>query len=204
MDLDENPYLWQASVILAVNASILAVPGLGAPSPTKTLCSISFILSVFCIVACTIAQHFGYRLRSLDFAVRTSLSIQRKYWPDVTNSIGILLTGEDGESCDPCKHTQFSVSHKVTKALIAITNYSHFRSLQLGIFYSRVSRRNLHRWIRASVICKDHMRAGPCCWDRSHDSIDDGQFWSSWAESMMTHYVAMDHAHASCINVQLE
>ncbi|KAG1717740.1 hypothetical protein EDD22DRAFT_964497 [Suillus occidentalis] len=57
-----------ASVILAVNASILAVPGLGAPSPTKTLCSISFILSVFCIVACTMAQHFGYRLRSLDFA----------------------------------------------------------------------------------------------------------------------------------------
>ncbi|KAG2740368.1 hypothetical protein P692DRAFT_20753515, partial [Suillus brevipes Sb2] len=134
-----------ASVILAVNASILAVPGLGAPSPTKTLCSISFILSVFCIVACTMAQHFGYRLRSLDFAVRASLSIQRKYRPDVTNSIGVLLTGEDGESCDSCKHTQFSVSHKVTKALIAIANYSHFRSLQLGICYSRVSRRNLHR-----------------------------------------------------------
>ncbi|KAG1741382.1 hypothetical protein EDD22DRAFT_959048 [Suillus occidentalis] len=57
-----------ASVILAVNASILAVPGLGAPSATKTLCSISFILSVYCIVACTMAQHFGYRLRSLDFA----------------------------------------------------------------------------------------------------------------------------------------
>ncbi|KAG1817876.1 hypothetical protein EV424DRAFT_1540227 [Suillus variegatus] len=58
-----------ASVILAVNTSILAVPGLGAPSPIKTLCSISFILSVFCIVACTMAQHFGYRLRSLNFAV---------------------------------------------------------------------------------------------------------------------------------------
>ncbi|KAG1761226.1 hypothetical protein EDD22DRAFT_954207 [Suillus occidentalis] len=58
-----------ASVILAVNASILAVPGLGAPSATKMLCSISFILSVYCIVACTMAQHFGYRLRSLDFAV---------------------------------------------------------------------------------------------------------------------------------------
>ncbi|KAG1887990.1 uncharacterized protein F5891DRAFT_1199429 [Suillus fuscotomentosus] len=57
-----------ASVILAVNASILAVPGLGSPSATKTLCSISFILSVYCIVACTMAQHFGYRLRSLDFA----------------------------------------------------------------------------------------------------------------------------------------
>ncbi|KAG1776436.1 hypothetical protein EV702DRAFT_1198122 [Suillus placidus] len=39
-----------ASVIMAVNASILAIPGLGAQIATKTLCSISFILSVYCIL----------------------------------------------------------------------------------------------------------------------------------------------------------
>ncbi|KAG1845193.1 hypothetical protein F4604DRAFT_1937099 [Suillus subluteus] len=58
-----------ASVIMAVNASILAIPGLGTQPATKALCSISFVLSVYCIVVCTMAQHFGYRLRSLDFAV---------------------------------------------------------------------------------------------------------------------------------------
>ncbi|KAG1844135.1 hypothetical protein C8R48DRAFT_780430 [Suillus tomentosus] len=58
-----------ASVILAVNASILAIPGLGAQIATKTLCSISFVLSVYCILGCAIAQNFGHRLRSLDFAV---------------------------------------------------------------------------------------------------------------------------------------
>ncbi|KAG1720261.1 hypothetical protein EDB19DRAFT_1965059 [Suillus lakei] len=35
-----------ASVIMAVNASILAIPGLGSQLATKTLCSISFLLSV--------------------------------------------------------------------------------------------------------------------------------------------------------------
>ncbi|KAG1724187.1 hypothetical protein EDB19DRAFT_2043566 [Suillus lakei] len=57
-----------ASVIMAVNASILAIPGLGSQLATKTLCSISFLLSVYCIIGCTIAQYFGQRLRSLDFA----------------------------------------------------------------------------------------------------------------------------------------
>ncbi|KAG0693842.1 hypothetical protein DFH29DRAFT_881151 [Suillus ampliporus] len=57
-----------ASIIMAVNASILAVPSLGSQLTTKTLCSISFILSVYCIIGCTMAQHFGQRLRSLDFA----------------------------------------------------------------------------------------------------------------------------------------
>ncbi|KAG1868023.1 hypothetical protein C8R48DRAFT_761059 [Suillus tomentosus] len=57
-----------ASVIMAVNASILAIPGLGSQLTTKTLCSISFLLSVYCIIGCTMAQHFGQRLRSLDFA----------------------------------------------------------------------------------------------------------------------------------------
>ncbi|KAG2108076.1 hypothetical protein DEU56DRAFT_920528 [Suillus clintonianus] len=58
-----------ASVIMAVNASILAVPGLGTQLTTKTMCSISFVLSFYCIIGCAIAQHFGHRLRSLDFAV---------------------------------------------------------------------------------------------------------------------------------------
>ncbi|KAG1894110.1 uncharacterized protein F5891DRAFT_1195667 [Suillus fuscotomentosus] len=57
-----------ASVIMAVDASILAIPGLGSQLTTKTMCSISFILSVYCIIGCTMAQHFGQRLRSLDFA----------------------------------------------------------------------------------------------------------------------------------------
>ncbi|KIK33944.1 hypothetical protein CY34DRAFT_98790 [Suillus luteus UH-Slu-Lm8-n1] len=64
-----------ASVIMAVNASILAVPGLGAQLATKTMCSISFVLSFYCIIGCAMAQHFGHRLRSLDFAVRTILFV---------------------------------------------------------------------------------------------------------------------------------
>ncbi|KAG2110097.1 hypothetical protein DEU56DRAFT_920244 [Suillus clintonianus] len=39
-----------ASVIMAVNASILAVPGLGTQLTTKTMCSISFVLSFYCII----------------------------------------------------------------------------------------------------------------------------------------------------------
>ncbi|KAG1806684.1 uncharacterized protein HD556DRAFT_1303093 [Suillus plorans] len=49
-----------ASVIMAVNASILAIPGLGSTLATKTLCSISFVLSVHCIIACMVAQQFGH------------------------------------------------------------------------------------------------------------------------------------------------
>jgi len=58
-----------ACVIMAVNASILAIPGLGSTTATKALCSISFILSFYCIIGWTVAQHFGHRMRSLDFAV---------------------------------------------------------------------------------------------------------------------------------------
>ncbi|KAG1779649.1 hypothetical protein EV702DRAFT_1195022 [Suillus placidus] len=58
-----------ASVIMAVDASILAIPGLGSQLATKALCSVSFILSVYCIIGCTIAQQFSSRSRSLDFAV---------------------------------------------------------------------------------------------------------------------------------------
>lgn len=60
----------QASVIMAVDASILAIPGLGSQLATRALCSVSFILSVYCIIGCTIAQQFSSRIRSLDFAVR--------------------------------------------------------------------------------------------------------------------------------------
>ncbi|KAG2336432.1 hypothetical protein BDR05DRAFT_953363 [Suillus weaverae] len=58
-----------ASIIMAVDASILAVPGLGSLLPTKTM-SISFILSAYCIIACMVAQHFSHRMRSLDFVVQ--------------------------------------------------------------------------------------------------------------------------------------
>ncbi|KAG2741673.1 hypothetical protein P692DRAFT_20750265, partial [Suillus brevipes Sb2] len=62
-----------ASVIMAVDASILAIPGLGSLLPTKTMCSISFVLSAYCIIACAVVQRFSHRMRSLDFAVRLSL-----------------------------------------------------------------------------------------------------------------------------------
>ncbi|KAG1744750.1 hypothetical protein EDB19DRAFT_1906467 [Suillus lakei] len=58
-----------ASVIMAVNTSILAIPGLGSQLATKVLCSVSFILSIYCIIGCTMAQQFSSRIRSLDFAV---------------------------------------------------------------------------------------------------------------------------------------
>ncbi|KAG1751526.1 uncharacterized protein EDB91DRAFT_1078293 [Suillus paluster] len=58
-----------ASVIMAVNASILAVPGLGTQLTTKMMCSISFVLSFYCIIGGAMAQHFSHRLRSLDFVV---------------------------------------------------------------------------------------------------------------------------------------
>jgi hypothetical protein len=62
--------LCQASIIMAVDASILAIPGLGSQVATKALCSVSFILGFYCIIGCTIAQQFCHRMRSLDFAVR--------------------------------------------------------------------------------------------------------------------------------------
>lgn len=58
-----------STVIMVVNASILAVPGLGSTTITKSFCSISFILNFYCIIAWMVGQHFGHRLRSLDFAV---------------------------------------------------------------------------------------------------------------------------------------
>ncbi|KAG2081826.1 uncharacterized protein F5147DRAFT_805482 [Suillus discolor] len=57
-----------ASVIMAVNASILAVPGLGTQLAMKALCSISFILCVYSIIGCAIAQQLVQSLRYLDFS----------------------------------------------------------------------------------------------------------------------------------------
>jgi hypothetical protein len=62
----------QASVIMAVDTSILAIPGLGSQLATRALCSVSFILSVYCIIGCMIAQQFSSRIRSLDFVVHST------------------------------------------------------------------------------------------------------------------------------------
>jgi hypothetical protein len=64
--------LSQAGVIMAVDASILAIPNIGSQVTTRTLCSLSLILSVHCIFAGVVAQHFGQKMKSLQFAVRSS------------------------------------------------------------------------------------------------------------------------------------
>ncbi|KAG1789569.1 hypothetical protein EV424DRAFT_1550143 [Suillus variegatus] len=57
-----------AGVIMAVDASILAIPNIGSQVTTRTLCSLSLILSVHCIFAGVVAQHFGQKMKSLQFA----------------------------------------------------------------------------------------------------------------------------------------
>jgi hypothetical protein len=57
-----------AGVIMAVDASILAIPDVGSQTITRALCSLSLILSVHCIFAGVVAQHFGQKMKSLDFA----------------------------------------------------------------------------------------------------------------------------------------
>ncbi|KIK34292.1 hypothetical protein CY34DRAFT_98287 [Suillus luteus UH-Slu-Lm8-n1] len=64
-----------AGVIMAVDASILAIPNVGSQTTTRTLCSLSLILSVHCIFAGVVAQHFGQRMKSLEFAVRSRHTI---------------------------------------------------------------------------------------------------------------------------------
>jgi len=54
---------------MAVNTTILAIPGLGAQVATQAFCSCSMVLSFGCILGGTMAQHFGERMRSLDFTV---------------------------------------------------------------------------------------------------------------------------------------
>ncbi|KAG2742718.1 hypothetical protein P692DRAFT_20747841 [Suillus brevipes Sb2] len=62
-----------AGVIMAVDASILAIPNVGTQTITRALCSLSLILSVHCIFAGVVAQHFGQKMTSLEFAVRLIL-----------------------------------------------------------------------------------------------------------------------------------
>lgn len=55
---------------MAMDIAILAIPGLGATETSQILCSCSLLFGVGCIFAGTIVQHFGERMRSMDFAVR--------------------------------------------------------------------------------------------------------------------------------------
>jgi hypothetical protein len=59
----------EAGVIMAVDASILAIPDIGSQAITRTLCSLSLVFSVHCIFAGVTARHFGEKMKSLDFAV---------------------------------------------------------------------------------------------------------------------------------------
>ncbi|KAG1771578.1 hypothetical protein EV702DRAFT_1201893 [Suillus placidus] len=58
----------KAGVIMAVDASILAIPDIGSQVITRTLCSLSLIFSVHCILAGVAARHFGEMMTSLEFA----------------------------------------------------------------------------------------------------------------------------------------
>ncbi|KAG1744733.1 WD40-repeat-containing domain protein [Suillus lakei] len=58
----------KAGVIMAVDASILAIPDFGSQVITRTLCSLSLIFSVHCILAGVAARHFGEMMKSLEFA----------------------------------------------------------------------------------------------------------------------------------------
>jgi hypothetical protein len=62
-------YIIKAGVILAVDASILAIPDIGSQVITRTLCSLSLIFGVHCILAGVTARHFGEKMKSLEFAV---------------------------------------------------------------------------------------------------------------------------------------
>ncbi|KIK32958.1 hypothetical protein CY34DRAFT_18689 [Suillus luteus UH-Slu-Lm8-n1] len=58
-----------AGVSMALDIAILAVPGLGTTVTSQILCSCSLLFGVGCIFAGTMVQHFGDRMRSVDFAV---------------------------------------------------------------------------------------------------------------------------------------
>ncbi|KAG2125094.1 hypothetical protein DEU56DRAFT_916702 [Suillus clintonianus] len=52
---------------MAMDIAILAIPGLGMTETSQTLCSCSLLIGVGCIFAGTMVQHFGVRMRSIDF-----------------------------------------------------------------------------------------------------------------------------------------
>ncbi|KAG1777126.1 hypothetical protein EV702DRAFT_1045523 [Suillus placidus] len=66
---DNLEYSTLACIVMAVDAHILAIPNIGSQTSTITLCSLSFIFSVHCIFAAVITQHFGQKMKSLEFAV---------------------------------------------------------------------------------------------------------------------------------------
>ncbi|KIK34657.1 hypothetical protein CY34DRAFT_17569 [Suillus luteus UH-Slu-Lm8-n1] len=58
-----------AGFAMALDIAILAVPGLGTTVTAQTLCSCSLLLGVGCIFTGTMVQHFGERMKSIDFAI---------------------------------------------------------------------------------------------------------------------------------------
>ncbi|KAG0693262.1 hypothetical protein DFH29DRAFT_1007481 [Suillus ampliporus] len=58
-----------AGISVAMDVAIFAIPGLGTTVTSRTLCSCSLLLGVGCIFTATMVQHFGERMRSIDFAV---------------------------------------------------------------------------------------------------------------------------------------
>lgn len=131
----------KASVIMVVNAIILAIPGLGTQVATKTLCSIP----------------------SFSASLHHRVHNDTMHWAHIEIAWfrGVLLTREDGHSCNPCKNTEFSVSDEETKPLIAIIYYSQdhcdcsLAFLILGY---------LHNWFRTTLTCKDRVWGGLNCW----------------------------------------
>ncbi|KAG0695164.1 hypothetical protein DFH29DRAFT_1005687 [Suillus ampliporus] len=57
-----------AAVSMAMDIAILAIPGLGTTELSQILCSCSLLLGAGCMFAGTMMQHFGKRMRSMDFA----------------------------------------------------------------------------------------------------------------------------------------
>jgi hypothetical protein len=99
---------------MALDIAILAVPGLGTTVTSQTLCSCSLLFGVGCIFAGTMVQHFGERMRSIDFAVRFTLFFLKNK-PDITDWTGILPAKEDGDACRHYKHTDFFLCIEVSK-----------------------------------------------------------------------------------------
>ncbi|KAG2740813.1 hypothetical protein P692DRAFT_20752447 [Suillus brevipes Sb2] len=58
-----------AGFAMALDITILAVPGSGMTVTAQTLCSCSLLLGVGCIFTGTMVQHFGKRMKSINFAV---------------------------------------------------------------------------------------------------------------------------------------
>ncbi|KAG2045941.1 hypothetical protein BDR06DRAFT_977846 [Suillus hirtellus] len=63
-----------AGVIMAVNASILAIPNIGSQTMTIALCSMSLILGVHCIFAGIVAQHFGQKMNGEGYKYNKKLN----------------------------------------------------------------------------------------------------------------------------------